>query len=140
MYTKDLDRHDWPVFRSGDMSYSKTWPANDIGVANVLVPVDPLLKTKVLPSKILIDVDVGWEDLVLIVWGDKHLMTSVIAGSPVSVRAYIMSGKRCSVIDQGSGLSEHRWHILRHFAHSAYFLYRKQNGLLILYPTLPPLQ
>jgi hypothetical protein len=73
MDAEDLDWHDWPIFGSRDVGNTETWPADNVGIANVLVPIDPFLETKVLPTHVLVDVDIGREDLLFIVWRDKHL-------------------------------------------------------------------
>jgi hypothetical protein len=101
VYAKDLDRHDWPIFRSGYVSYTETWPTDDIGITNILVPVDPFLKTKVLSAYVLVDMYIGGEYLFLVVWRYKHLayqqfLRALIAG----FEAYIMSGKGRSVVNQ----------------------------------------
>jgi len=74
VYTKNLDRHYWPIFRSGYVRDAEAWPADNVGIANVLVSVDPLLQTKVFTSDVLVDMDVGWEQLFLLVWRNKHLV------------------------------------------------------------------
>ena len=74
VYTKNLDRHYWPIFRSGYVRDAEAWPADNVGIANVLVSVDPLLQTKVFTSDVLVDMDVGWEQLFLLVCRNKHLV------------------------------------------------------------------
>lgn len=56
------------------MRDAEAWPADNVGIANVLVSVDPLLQTKVFTSNVLVDMDVGWEQLFLLVWRNKHLV------------------------------------------------------------------
>lgn len=73
MYAEDLNGHYWPIFGSRDVGNTEAWPADNVGIANVLVPIDPFLETKVLSTHVLVDVDIGRKDLLLIVWRDKHL-------------------------------------------------------------------
>ena len=74
MYAEDLNGHYWPIFGSRDVGNTEAWPADNVGIANVLVSVDPLLQTKVFTSDVLVDMDVGWEQLFLLVWRNKHLV------------------------------------------------------------------
>jgi len=73
MYAEDLDGHDWPIFGSGYVGNTETWPADNVCITNVLIPVDPFLKTEVLSSDVLIDVDIGGEYFCLIIWSHEHL-------------------------------------------------------------------
>jgi hypothetical protein len=60
------------------VGHTETWPADDVGITNVLVSVHPFLQTKVFSTDILVDVDIGWEDLCLVIWRDKHLSISQV--------------------------------------------------------------
>jgi hypothetical protein len=74
VYAKDLDWHDWPIFRSRDMGDAETRPTDDVGIADVLVAVDPFLKTEILSTWILVDMNIRGKELLLIVRSDKHLI------------------------------------------------------------------
>lgn len=73
MDAEDLDGHNGPVFRSGNVGDSETWPTDDIGVPDVFVSVDPFLQAEIFASRVLVDVDVGGEKLVLVVRRHEHL-------------------------------------------------------------------
>ena len=73
MHAKDLNWHDGPVLWSRDMGDTEASPADDVGVDNVLIAVDPGLKTEGILSWILVDVKLRWVNLLLGVRCDKHL-------------------------------------------------------------------
>jgi hypothetical protein len=74
VYAKDLDWHDWPIFRPRNMGDTETRPTDDVGIADILVAVDPFLKTEILSTWILVDMNIRGEELLLVVWSDKHLI------------------------------------------------------------------
>jgi hypothetical protein len=55
------------------VGHTETWPTDDIGITDIFVSVDPFLKTEIFTTWVLVDVNIGREEFVLVVRRDEHL-------------------------------------------------------------------
>ena len=91
-----------------------TWPDDDICVLNVVVALDPVGQAEIAATtKVLVDVNLGWVELVLLEARHGHLAVS--KGIWRMARATnILPGPRSSVPNHGSWLGEQWWHVFAH--------------------------